>query len=204
MLQRASSAPSDPRATLAAPSTAAAGFYGTTSSTQHNIVCDGCRAFPLVGCRFKCLHCPNYDLCSSCMYATTAVHARDHFMVRLLNRTPALEGAIHPLPPVALAGAAVPGFGAVHHGVVCDNCGTQPLVGTRHKALLQANFDLCERCLAGQPNVGPTVAISLPLAVPSFEFPPLLAETIAPAAATTAGPAGAVAATTQGRRSVIP
>ena len=194
MLQRASSAPSDPRATLAAApstgSTVAAGLYATTSSTQqHNIVCDGCRGFPLVGCRFKCLHCPDYDLCSTCMYATPAVHARDHFMLRLLDRTPALEGTIEPLPPAALAAdVAVRGFGATHHGVVCDICGDQPLVGTRHKALLQANFDMCERCLAGQPNVGPTVAISLPLAVPSFEFSPFLVKAVSPAATVRAAP----------------
>jgi len=31
------------------------------------IVCDGCEADPLVGDRFKCMVCDNFDLCGSCM-----------------------------------------------------------------------------------------------------------------------------------------
>lgn len=30
-----------------------------------NVTCDGCEG-PVVGTRFKCSVCPNYDLCSSC------------------------------------------------------------------------------------------------------------------------------------------
>ena len=214
MLQRASSGSADPRAALqlghtsSAPSGAASLYGGSAASaaggsaTQHNIVCDGCRAFPLLGCRFKCLHCPDYDLCSSCMYATPAVHDPNHFMARLPTRTPALEGLITPLHPLPLhaeqpQGAAT--FGMVHQGVVCDVCGGQPLIGTRHKALYHANFDMCERCLTAQPAVGPTVAIRMPLANGAFEFSPALVTVALPAAAALAAtalpqPASAAAA----------
>ena len=30
-----------------------------------NVTCDGCNMAPIVGSRFKCAECPNYDLCSS-------------------------------------------------------------------------------------------------------------------------------------------
>lgn len=33
---------------------------------HHRYVCDGCRAHPIIGARFKCLDCPNYDLCETC------------------------------------------------------------------------------------------------------------------------------------------
>lgn len=34
--------------------------------TMHpNVTCDGCDG-PVIGTRFKCSVCPNYDLCSSC------------------------------------------------------------------------------------------------------------------------------------------
>lgn len=33
---------------------------------NQDIQCDGCFAFPIVGTIFKCLACPNYDLCSKC------------------------------------------------------------------------------------------------------------------------------------------
>ncbi|CAK60915.1 unnamed protein product (macronuclear) [Paramecium tetraurelia] len=31
-----------------------------------NHTCDGCQKHPIVGARFKCLECPDYDLCESC------------------------------------------------------------------------------------------------------------------------------------------
>ena len=34
---------------------------------HHLIVCDGCEAEPLVGERYKCMICDNFDLCGSCM-----------------------------------------------------------------------------------------------------------------------------------------
>ncbi|CAD8112630.1 unnamed protein product [Paramecium sonneborni] len=30
--------------------------------------CDGCQTAPIVGTRFKCLECPNFDLCESCQF----------------------------------------------------------------------------------------------------------------------------------------
>lgn len=44
-----------------------------------NVVCDGCRAHPIIGRRFKCMICPNYDLCESC----EAKDDHEHPMLRL-------------------------------------------------------------------------------------------------------------------------
>eukprot|EP01121_Diplochlamys_sp_Union-15-3_P010640 TRINITY_DN3003_c0_g3_i4.p1 TRINITY_DN3003_c0_g3~~TRINITY_DN3003_c0_g3_i4.p1 ORF type:complete len:281 (-),score=51.64 TRINITY_DN3003_c0_g3_i4:23-808(-) len=30
------------------------------------VACDGCNKHPIVGPRFKCIHCPDYDLCAQC------------------------------------------------------------------------------------------------------------------------------------------
>lgn len=43
---------------------------------QHhfNVVCDGCNANPLVGPRFKCPVCPDYDLCGNCYPKKLELH----------------------------------------------------------------------------------------------------------------------------------
>eukprot|EP01052_Picozoa_sp_SAG31_P002222 SAG31_NODE_76_length_27534_cov_13.661868_10_plen_1603_part_00 len=148
------------------------GLYGgaATAATTHNKICDGCQTFPLVGARFKCLHCADFDLCSQCMFGHRQEHPADHFFARLTRRCPVLEGPIEPLDrfepnPAALA-AAVAGFGVVHQDVSCDACGATPLVGIRYKALGRPNWDLCERCLSDEA----VVAIRTPLVQPAFEF----------------------------------
>jgi hypothetical protein len=35
------------------------------------VQCDGCNTTPIVGSRFRCETCPNYDLCSSCKMGTS-------------------------------------------------------------------------------------------------------------------------------------
>ncbi|CAF1059439.1 unnamed protein product [Didymodactylos carnosus] len=50
---------------------------------HENISCDGCLLDPIVGLRFKCDTCPNYDLCHQCMTnsVTTNSHKSDHPLV---------------------------------------------------------------------------------------------------------------------------
>jgi hypothetical protein len=51
---------------------------------QHqNIPCDGCHTKPIVGLRFKCDTCPNYDLCLKCMKnkVETGHHTANHPLV---------------------------------------------------------------------------------------------------------------------------
>ena len=34
--------------------------------THPHHTCDGCQVHPIVGARYKCLECPDYDLCEDC------------------------------------------------------------------------------------------------------------------------------------------
>lgn len=45
------------------------------------VTCDGCREDPIVGTRWKCIDCFNYDLCTQCFMAD--VHDRNHSFLRI-------------------------------------------------------------------------------------------------------------------------
>ena len=61
----------------AAPPVAASGLFGGQSASglfgappparHETISCDGCGATPIVGIRYRCSQCANYDLCETCI-----------------------------------------------------------------------------------------------------------------------------------------
>jgi hypothetical protein len=50
-------------------------------AVHEGIVCDGCQATPIVGMRYKCTICPDFDLCEAC--EAKGVHAADHPLIKL-------------------------------------------------------------------------------------------------------------------------
>ena len=50
------------------------------------IKCDGCGAKPLTGCRYRCVICPDFDICENC--EDKEIHA-EHPMVRFRQSTQA-------------------------------------------------------------------------------------------------------------------
>lgn len=54
-------------------------------STKHTTVtCDGCKVVPIIGKRFACIECPDYDLCETC----ESKNEHTHFMVRCIQPIP--------------------------------------------------------------------------------------------------------------------
>ncbi|CAF4008779.1 unnamed protein product [Adineta steineri] len=47
-----------------------------TESIRHEAQCNTCKAYPVVGMRYRCLRCFNYDLCQTCFF--TGDHASKH------------------------------------------------------------------------------------------------------------------------------
>ena len=43
---------------------------------RHEARCDTCKAYPVIGMRYRCLRCFNYDLCQTCFF--TGDHAKKH------------------------------------------------------------------------------------------------------------------------------
>jgi len=65
------------------------------------IVCDGCDG-PVVGIRYKCVQCPDYDLCMSC--ENSGKHP-DHRMIRLVKPRPVLTRGPYGMGPAAGPGS---------------------------------------------------------------------------------------------------
>jgi hypothetical protein len=66
----------------------------TTNKECHvGVECDGCKG-PIIGCRYKCFVCPNYDLCEKC--SSAGIHS-EHNMIKITkpgNFQP-LNGHLH-------------------------------------------------------------------------------------------------------------
>jgi len=96
-----------------------------TTGAQHNsIQCNTCNVYPIVGTRYQCTICHDFDLCADCE-AKPDSHPVNHPLLK------------HKQPVSTVT---------VHHGVSCDNCNKSPITGARFKCKLCPNFDLCEEC----------------------------------------------------------
>ena len=80
-------APAPPAPAPPAPVPAAPAFTGPP---QHeNVFCDVCNMRPLVGTRFKCGNCPNFDLCQWCYEVNVGGHDSSHVFLALRKPVPA-------------------------------------------------------------------------------------------------------------------
>lgn len=68
------------------PQFLSAELFESASTVHRSVQCDNCLAHPIVGPRFHCLVCEDYDLCSSCV---SHVHHDHHSMLRLTREIPA-------------------------------------------------------------------------------------------------------------------
>ena len=109
--------------------------------THSNVRCDGCNVFPIVGPRYNCTVCPDFDLCAKCEAA--AVHPAEHPLLKMRQSASQV---------------------VVHHGITCDGCNQSPITGVRFKCRTCHDFDLCEACEAKNthPAAHPLVKFKTP------------------------------------------
>ncbi|PWN53214.1 hypothetical protein IE53DRAFT_201592 [Violaceomyces palustris] len=99
-------------------------------AVRHEALCDVCSKI-IVGSRYKCLNCHDWDSCSSCYVGIERVHPGHRFMV-------VKERGIIPTE-------ITPDQWYHHTHIICDGCG-RPVVGPRFKCISCPDFDYCISC----------------------------------------------------------
>ncbi|KKA26450.1 hypothetical protein TD95_000144 [Thielaviopsis punctulata] len=119
-------------------------------NVRHSACCDACDKY-IVGVRYKCLQCPDWDYCSACIDAKNMMHKGHQFV-------PLYE----PLTPPNMF---TRGFGSTtcasvqHRGIYCDGVlcrqdhTSSYISGVRYKCTICHDFDLCARCEASPLNL---------------------------------------------------
>jgi len=115
---------------------------------HYGVVCDGCQASPLIGDRFKCTICHDFDLCSECEHSGKSFgrHANTHSMIKI--SAAASQPRVAPVRPAQPTVTPAQPSSDIHAGVSCDVCGVAPITGIRYKCTACHNYDMCASCEA--------------------------------------------------------
>jgi hypothetical protein len=123
----------------------------TKPSGQHvhvDVSCDVCGRNP-IGVRYKCLYCPNYDLCANCLknvenfqpktgsdgFKNKPLHNPDHRFIRMAAVIPVTELPTHLQNREHM----------IHQGISCSTCDKREIVGFRYFCP-ECGVSLCEAC----------------------------------------------------------
>ncbi|GAA5925560.1 hypothetical protein JCM3775_001441 [Rhodotorula graminis] len=120
---------------------------------HYSVYCDCCMK-TIVGSRFKCAACTNYDLCGECVDARCDFHPAPHNFLEIArpyaSPVPSTRGSLKRVlgfkPVVEVKPDVVENeVKPVVHSATCDVC-TRTIVGTRFKCLQCADYDCCGAC----------------------------------------------------------
>lgn len=123
-------------------------------AARHPASCDMCQQ-TIIGVRWKCLNCPDWDCCDACSTGITSAHP-GHSFVKISKASDFVD--------------KTSGLAIHHPHILCDGC-DQSIKGTRYKCLHPscADYDLCEHCEAApapkHPADHPMLKIKQPLRV---------------------------------------
>ena len=107
-----------------------------------NVTCDGCGVHPLVGVRYKCGVCPNFDFCENCEKKEALKHG--HPLVRLpsINMLRSIQCNMKSTNKKNLEKDEK----VIFENINCNGCGIKSIEGIRYKCAICKNFDYCEKC----------------------------------------------------------
>ncbi|KAI6248224.1 hypothetical protein HI914_03692 [Erysiphe necator] len=133
-------------------------------NVEHSATCDGCDKV-IYGIRHKCLDCPDWDYCSTCIVDAKTSHPRHRF-VPIYEKFDLLE--LEQICPIN---------GINHYGVFCDgpHCKniSSYIKGDRYKCTICDDTDFCARCEASTQNIHdpthPLIKLKFPVEKVSVE-----------------------------------
>jgi next-to-BRCA1 protein 1 len=124
----------DPASTMTTLSNGARALCNPGRNVHHSAICDNCNN-RIVGVRHKCLNCPDWDYCSSCVRKAPFIHTGHRF-------APVYEA----IPADSFQSSPS------HVSVYCDGplCKTKNacITGIRYKCAVCPDIDFCASCEA--------------------------------------------------------
>ncbi|KAJ3867306.1 hypothetical protein EV359DRAFT_34766 [Lentinula novae-zelandiae] len=119
---------------------------------HHGVSCDSCRSI-IEGIRHKCLDCPDYDLCTSCIAdGAAARHTPFHEFFDIsepgrvvVHNVFSGSGEREAAPPMRHNGSPDQYSQPVVHNAVCDLCESR-IRGDRYKCINCPDWDCCANC----------------------------------------------------------
>ena len=80
--------------------------YDTVTHVHHGYSCDNCNTIPILGTRYSCITCPEYDLCMFCYSIRLELHSETHEFRPFIVPVAEIEIVDPPAVPSRAASAA--------------------------------------------------------------------------------------------------
>ena len=117
-------------------------FDKNLKNIHFGVSCDGCGTFPILGNRYKCGVCPNFDFCENCEKKEALKHG--HPLVRLPCNN--MIRFIKCNMKVSNKKNLEKNEKVIFEKINCNGCGIKSIEGIRYKCAICKNFDYCEKC----------------------------------------------------------
>jgi len=124
------------------------GFDLRPHERHEGISCDGCNANPIIGVRYRCSQCANFDLCEACLSR--------YELGELSHGTPSEEHLFLRVSKHLKGRADLESRAMSVHNVPCSGCNASVITGYRFSCQLCVNVHLCEACEALGTKHDPT------------------------------------------------
>ncbi|CAF1602295.1 unnamed protein product [Rotaria sp. Silwood1] len=116
----------------------------------HHTKCDICDKWPIMGDRYRCLECTDFDVCGDCFEKRreTENHRSGHAFVHFKVPMELFGMMIDDVDTDVTMENLIQYFqNAKHQGVACDGCSAKSITGIRFKCDTCPSYDLCLKCM---------------------------------------------------------